>query len=121
MATARELRTQKEEKLFDLRMAREMLKNGDMNEAIKYLETAEIRTTSGMNEDEIDETEARVIIAQYRNILSWLETKYLNPAIDITKKAVASTEEAGTEKYEELKEIESLLEEALKYARWHQN
>jgi len=60
MATDRELRAQKEEKLFDLQMARKMLKSGKTQEAIKYLETAEIRTTSGMNAEEIDAIEARV-------------------------------------------------------------
>ena len=60
-------------------------------------------------------------MAQYRNVLSWLETQYLNPALDITKKVVESSDEAITEEYTELKELEKLLDEALHYVRRHQN
>ena len=62
-------------------------------------------------------------MAQYRNVLSWLETQYLNPAIDITKKVVesASDDLPDTEEYKELKELEHLLDEALHYVRRHQN
>jgi len=60
MATDREMRAYKEEKLFDLRMARKLIKKGKVAEADKYLETAEVRTFSGMNAEEIDAIEARV-------------------------------------------------------------
>jgi hypothetical protein len=60
-------------------------------------------------------------MAQYRNVLSWLETQYLNPAMEITKKVVESTGTEDTEEYEELKELETILSEALQYVRRHQN
>ena len=62
-------------------------------------------------------------MAQYRNVLSWLETQYLNPAIAITKKVVASSDDDSqdTGDYAELKELEKLLDEALNYVRRHQN
>ncbi|MCL1845171.1 MAG: hypothetical protein FWF77_04640 [Defluviitaleaceae bacterium] len=63
-------------------------------------------------------------MSQYRNVLSWLETKYLHPAAQITKRAVenANKNEKAPEpsNYAELKDIENLLEEALIYVREHQ-
>jgi len=55
----------------------------------------------------------------YRNVMSWLETEYLVPAVDIAKKAVTTTDDEA-EKMTELKELEKLLEEALHYVRRHQ-
>ncbi|MCL2363573.1 MAG: hypothetical protein FWC71_02790 [Defluviitaleaceae bacterium] len=60
MATDRELRAHKEEKYFDLMMARRLIKNGKVDEAVKYLEIAEDRTQSGMTAEEIDAVKERV-------------------------------------------------------------
>jgi len=61
-------------------------------------------------------------MAQYRNVLSWLEKEYLNPAIRITKKVISEAEEKDPEpsEYKELKEIEDILEKALAYVKEHQ-
>ena len=62
---------------------------------------------------------------QYLNVLSWLETEYLDPAIAITKRAAENTDiddnAPDTGNYAELKELEQLLEKALTYVRRHQN
>ncbi|MCL2223977.1 MAG: hypothetical protein FWB96_03305 [Defluviitaleaceae bacterium] len=62
---------------------------------------------------------------QYRNVLAWLETEYLSPAIEITKRVVTSTDidetTPDTGNYAELKDLERLLEKALTYVRRHQN
>lgn len=60
-------------------------------------------------------------MAQYRNVLSWLETEYLNPAICITKNVVESATEEERTDYSELKDLEELLEKALEYVKRHQN
>jgi hypothetical protein len=60
MATDREMKANKEEKLFDLLMARRLLKKGKIKEAEDYLETAEERTHSGMTVEEIETVSARV-------------------------------------------------------------
>ena len=60
-------------------------------------------------------------MAQYRNVLSWLETEYLHPAMDITKRVVESSTTNDSCDYSELKDLEDLLEKALKYVRRHQN
>jgi len=56
----RELKSIKEEKLFDLHYARCLLKKGSVKEAEKYLATAEDRSQSGMTADEIDAVKERV-------------------------------------------------------------
>lgn len=56
----REMRAYKEEKFFDLHLARRLLNEGKVKEAEKYLEMAEERTFSGMNADEIDAVKERV-------------------------------------------------------------
>ena len=60
-------------------------------------------------------------MAQYRNVLSWLEKEYLTPAIGITKKVVNEAEEKDPEptEYKELKELEDILEKALEYVKEH--
>ncbi|MCL1842993.1 MAG: hypothetical protein FWF79_04210 [Defluviitaleaceae bacterium] len=62
---------------------------------------------------------------QYRNVLSWLETEYLTPAIAITKQVVEGTDvdetAPDTGNYAELKDLEHLLEKALTYIRRHQH
>jgi len=60
-------------------------------------------------------------MAQYRNVLEWLDQQYLTPASNITKKVVAEAKAKDPEpsEYKELKEIEELLEEALKYVKVH--
>jgi hypothetical protein len=62
---------------------------------------------------------------QYRNVLSWLESEYLSPAINITNRVVKNTEidenAVDTGNYAELKELEQLLEKALTYVKRHQN
>ena len=61
-------------------------------------------------------------VAQYKNVLRWLETEYLHPAVQITKKvAEASSEAEEPSTYTELKEIEELLQKGLEYVRQHQN
>ncbi|MCL2388493.1 MAG: hypothetical protein FWC89_13240 [Defluviitaleaceae bacterium] len=60
-------------------------------------------------------------MAQYKNVLSWLETEYLNPAMDITKRVVESSTADDSCDYSELKDLEMLLEKALTYVRRHQN
>jgi len=60
-------------------------------------------------------------MAQYKNVLSWLETEYLSPAIEITKKVIGDTDEDEPDNYSELKEIEDLLIKALEYVKRHQN
>ena len=57
-------------------------------------------------------------MAQYRNVLSWLETRYLEPAMEITKTVVDSSL-PDNENYPELKELEDILEEALDYVKRH--
>lgn len=59
-------------------------------------------------------------MAQYKNVLGWLESEYLKPAIDIAKKVVDTTVADDTD-YTELKELENILEKALEYVRRHQN
>ena len=59
-------------------------------------------------------------MAQYRNVLSWLESEYLSPAMEIAKKVVNMTAAEDTD-YVELKELEGILEKALEYVRRHQN
>lgn len=59
-------------------------------------------------------------MAQYKNVLSWLETEYLAPALQITKKAVIDSSQADTGNYPELEEIEELLVKALEYVKRHQ-
>jgi hypothetical protein len=62
---------------------------------------------------------------QYKNVLSWLESEYLSPAINITNRVVKNTEidenAVDTGNYAELKELEQLLEKALTYVKRHQN
>jgi len=61
-------------------------------------------------------------MAQYKNVLRWLETEYLHPAIQIAKRV--SEESSAAEEpsvYTELKDIEELLEKSLEYVRQHQN
>ena len=62
---------------------------------------------------------------QYRNVLSWLETEYLSPAVSIAKRVAEGSpiDETApdTGDYAELKELEQLLEKALTYVRRHQN
>jgi hypothetical protein len=62
---------------------------------------------------------------QYRNVLSWLETEYLSPAIEITRRVIDNTNDIDdgidTGNYTELTELEKLLEKALIYVRRHQN
>jgi hypothetical protein len=60
MATDREVRAVKEEKYFDLLMARRLIKKGKIKEAEEYLSTAERRTQSGMTAEEIDAVKERV-------------------------------------------------------------
>jgi len=60
-------------------------------------------------------------MAQYRNVLSWFETEYLNPAMDITKKVINKSDTEDLGNYSELKDLEELLEKALEYVRRHQN
>jgi hypothetical protein len=60
MATDREMKAYKEEKLFDLLMAKRLIKKGKVKEAEKYLETAEERTYSGMTVEEIETVSSRV-------------------------------------------------------------
>jgi NAD(P)H-dependent FMN reductase len=60
------------------------------------------------------------IVAQYKNVLSWLETEYLNPAVKIAKKVVETTETEEPTEYSELKDLECILEKALEYVRRHQ-
>jgi len=60
-------------------------------------------------------------VAQYKNVLSWLETKYLNPAVELTRTAVDISIADDSNNYPELKELEKILEEALEYIRRHQN
>ena len=60
-------------------------------------------------------------MAQYKNVLSWLETEYLSPAINIAKKVKSSSFTDEPSDYSELKDLEKLLEEALKYVKRHQN
>jgi len=61
---------------------------------------------------------------QYRNVLAWLEKEYLSPAVEITKRVVNNTDinenAVDTGEYEELKDLEKLLEKALTYVREHQ-
>ena len=61
-------------------------------------------------------------MAQYRNVLEWLDHKYLTPAVDITRKVVKEADATAPEpnNYKELKEIETLLETALEYVKLHQ-
>ena len=61
---------------------------------------------------------------QYKNVLRWLETEYLAPAMQITKKVAESASAPGEEEpseYKELKELEEILEKSLEYVRQHQN
>jgi len=60
-------------------------------------------------------------MAQYKNVLNWLETEYLNPALDITKKVANSSSTEEPTDYTELKDLENILEKALMYVRRHQN
>ena len=60
-------------------------------------------------------------MAQYKNVLSWLETEYLEPAVEITKKVAASTSTDEPSSYCELDHLEEILEKALEYVRRHQN
>jgi len=60
MATDREMKAYKEEKLFDLLMAKRLISKGKVKEAEKYLTTAEERTYSGMTVEEIETVSSRV-------------------------------------------------------------
>jgi len=58
-------------------------------------------------------------MAQYKNVLAWLDKKYLSPATDIARKVIdVSQPDDGN--YPELKELEELLETALEYVKLHQ-
>jgi len=59
-------------------------------------------------------------MAQYKNVLSWLETEYLDPAIKITKNVIESASTEEPTEYSELKDLEEILEKALEYVRCHQ-
>jgi len=60
-------------------------------------------------------------MAQCKNVLSWLETEYLSPAMEITKKVVNAQTVEESDEYSELKDLEAILEKALMYVRRHQN
>jgi len=60
-------------------------------------------------------------MAQYKNVLSWLETEYLIPAVEITKSVMETSETEEPLEYSELKDLEEILEKALAYVRRHQN
>ena len=60
-------------------------------------------------------------MAQYKNVLSWLETEYLNPAANIIKTVIETSSTDEPFEYSELKDLEEILEKALKYVRRHQN
>ena len=61
-------------------------------------------------------------MAQYKNVLNWLETQYLNPAMEITRRVVNEADPLAEDpnNYPELKELEAILEEALEYVKRHQ-
>ena len=59
-------------------------------------------------------------MAQYMNVLSWLETEYLIPAMEIAKKVTEVTTTEEPDEYPELKDLEEILEKALEYVRRHQ-
>ena len=59
-------------------------------------------------------------MAQYKNVLSWLETEYLNPAVEIAKRVMESSSTEEPDDYSELKDLEEILEKALEYVRRHQ-
>jgi hypothetical protein len=60
MATDREMKAHKEEKLYDLVMVKRLFKRGDLKELEMYLKMAEDRTQSGMTIEEIEMVTSRV-------------------------------------------------------------
>ena len=58
---------------------------------------------------------------QYKNVLSWLESEYLLPAMGITQSVLESSSTTECNEYPELKDLEAILEKALQYIRRHQN
>jgi hypothetical protein len=60
MPSDREIRVQKEEKLFDVYKTKKLLEAGMMPEALAFLVDVEERTHSGMTAEEIDAVKERV-------------------------------------------------------------
>jgi len=60
MPSEKEMKAQKEDKLFDIHYARVLLESGKALEARRYLSVAEERSISGMDADEIDAVRERV-------------------------------------------------------------
>ena len=59
-------------------------------------------------------------MAQYKNVLGWLETEYLDPAVKIARSVAEATGTDEPLEYSELKDLEEILEKALEYVRRHQ-
>ena len=60
MPSDREIRVQKEEKLYDINKTKKLLEAGKIPEALNFLRDVEERTHSGMTADEIDAVKERV-------------------------------------------------------------
>lgn len=58
-------------------------------------------------------------MAQYKNVLRWLESRYLQPAFNISKEE-RERKDIAEDDIVALIKIEKLLEEALDYVREHQ-
>ena len=60
MPSDREIRMQKEEKLYDINKTKKLLEAGKVPEALEFLRDVEDRTLSGMTAEEIDAINERV-------------------------------------------------------------